>query len=309
MGIGSVTSANSISNMQMITAASTDPKIKNIQNEIADAKQQMQKLSSQEELSASEKMDGRKKLQKEISDLNTKLQQHKDELSKSQRREIMLAELQEDQVPEENEEPEDKIKASETLSYQSDEKNLSADNKQQGTQETVISRGGDGTVLLKEDPSSKETRNVDVSSEQDVQKASAVQEVRSDEDMQEDRKMDAMVSASSSVQQANRQGAVIARTRDGIAILKGEMNLDEIRGTDTDPEKKQAELEKMEKREERAATFQFSILGEANNTMKSAAETNVSGMTSPAQVNAGNDAFLNAMKLSHEGNNLLIGFT
>ena len=127
--------------------------------------------------------------------------------------------------------------------------------------------------------------------------------------MQEDRKMDAMVSASSSVQQANRQGAVIARTRDGIAILKGEMNLDEIRGTDTDPEKKQAELEKMEKREERATTFQFSILGEANNTMKSAAETTVSGMTSPAQVNAGNDAFLNAMKLSHEGNNLLIGFT
>ena len=43
--------------------------------------------------------------------------------------------------------------------------------------------------------------------------------------------------------------------------------------------------------------------------MKSAAETTVSGMTSPAQVNAGNDAFLNAMKLSHEGNNLLIGFT
>lgn len=254
-------------------------------------------------------MDGRKKLQKEISDLNTKLQQHKDELSKSQRREIMLAELQEDQVPEENEEPEDKIQAAETLSDQSDEKNLSADNQQPGTQETVISRDGDGTVLLKENPSSEETRNVDASSDLDAQKASAVQEVRSDEDMQEDRKMDAMVSASSSVQQANRQGAVIARTRDGIAILKGEMNLDEIRGTDTDPEKKQAELEKMEKREERATTFQFSILGEANNTMKSAAETTVSGMTSPAQVNAGNDAFLNAMKLSHEGNNLLIGFT
>ena len=48
MGIGSVTSTNSMSVMQTLTTASTDPKIKNIQNEITDAKQQMQKLSSKE---------------------------------------------------------------------------------------------------------------------------------------------------------------------------------------------------------------------------------------------------------------------
>ena len=97
MGIGSITSTNSMSGMQMITAASTDPKIKNIQNEITDAKQQMQKLSSKEEISANEKASERKKFQKEISDLNTELKQHQEELRKSQKREIMLAELREDQ--------------------------------------------------------------------------------------------------------------------------------------------------------------------------------------------------------------------
>ncbi|MBD5492830.1 MAG: hypothetical protein HDR12_00215, partial [Lachnospiraceae bacterium] len=51
MGIGSVTSTNSMSSMRTNTAASTDPKIKNIENKIKDAKQQMQKLSSKEELS------------------------------------------------------------------------------------------------------------------------------------------------------------------------------------------------------------------------------------------------------------------
>ena len=109
--------------------------------------------------------------------------------------------------------------------------------------------------------------------------------------------MRAMVSADSSVQQANRQGSIVARTRDGIAILKGEIKLDELRGADT--ERKQAELERMEQKEERAAMFQFSVLGEANNAMKSAAG-NVPGATNAAQANAENNAYLNAMKISQE---------
>ena len=66
------------------------------------------------------------------------------------------------------------------------------------------------------------------------------------------------------------------------------MNQDEKRGVNT--EKKQTELEKMEKKEQRAIAFQASILGEANNTMKSAAETNVTGTNDKAQVNAKNNA-------------------
>ncbi|MDE6846238.1 MAG: hypothetical protein K2J99_10805 [Lachnospiraceae bacterium] len=101
-----------------------------------------------------------------------------------------------------------------------------------------------------------------------------------------------MVSADSSVQQANRQGAIIARSRDGIAILKGEMKLDELRGADT--EKKEAEIEKMEQREQRATAFQFSILGEANNAMKSASEANMSVITD----NIENNAYINSLKVS-----------
>ena len=303
MGIGSVTSTNSMSGMQMITAASTDPKIKNIQNEITDAKQQMQKLSSMEELSANEKTDERKKLQKEISDLNTELKQYQEELRKSQKREIMLAELQEDQKPAKEEKSDDKIQAKETSSDKADEKALPTAEQQTGSQGTVITRNSDGVVILKEEMNQDANRDIDKETKQaDETKEEGIAEKEtksSDRNMITDaslshKEMHAMVSADSSVQQASRQGTIIAKTRDGIAILKGEMNLDEQRGENT--EKKQAELEKMEKKEERATAFRFSILGEANNAMKSAAETNVPGIMD----NAENNAFINAMKISQE---------
>ena len=63
-----------------------------------------------------------------------------------------------------------------------------------------------------------------------------------------------MVSADSFLQQADRQGTVVTRTRDGIAVLKGEIKLDEFRNTDT--ERKQAELKKMEQQEQRETEFQ-----------------------------------------------------
>ncbi|MDE6740245.1 MAG: hypothetical protein K2K07_14275 [Lachnospiraceae bacterium] len=306
MGIGSVTSTNSMSGIQTNMAASTDPKIKNIQNEITDAKQQMQKLSSKEDLSVNEKSDERKKLQKEISDLNTELKQHQEELSRSQKREIMLAELQEDQKPTKEETSEDKVQAAESSSDQEDEKKLPLDGQQSESQGTVVARNSDGVVILTEAMKPNENRSVDAEEAQ-------VEETKVEDTAETEAKptagdtatdtglshkdMRAMVSADSTVQQANRQGAIVARTRDGIAILKGEIKLDELRGADT--EKKQAELEKMEQREERATTFQFSVLGEANNAMKSDAG-NVSGTTNAAQANADNNAYLNAMKISQE---------
>lgn len=307
MGIGSVTSTNSVAGMQMISATSTDPKIKNIQNEITEAKQQMQKLSSKEELSANEKANERKKLQKEISDLNAELKQHQEELRRSQKRENLLAELREDQEPAKKENAEDKIQAAQTSTDRPDEKKKPANTQQTESSNAVISSSSDGTVILKAGTNPAENRDTDTDTRPaDENKEEAVAETETkpiDNAAAADtglshKDMRAMVSADSSVQQADRQGTVIARTRDGIAILKGEMKLDELRGADT--EKKQEELEKMEQKETQATAFQFSVLGEANNAMKSAAEINGTSATDWSQVNAGNNAFLSAMKISQE---------
>lgn len=307
MGIGSVTSTNSVAGMQMISAASTDPKIKNIQNEITEAKQQMQKLSSKEELPANEKANERKKLQKELSDLNAELKQHQEELRRSQKRENLLAELREDQEPAKEEKTEDKIQSAQASTNRPDEKKQPIDAQQTEPSDAVISSSSDGTVILKAGPNPAENRDTDTDTRPaDETKEEAVAETEAkpiDSAVAADtglshKDMRAMVSANSSVQQADRQGTVIARTRDGIAILKGEMKLDELRGADT--EKKQEELEKMEQKETQATTFQFSVLGEANNAMKSAAEINGTSATDWSQVNAGNNAFLSAMKISQE---------
>ena len=307
MGIGSVTSMNSMSSMRMHTSVSSDSKIKNIQNEITNAKQQMQKLSPKQELSAAEKETERRKLQKEISSLNTELKQHQEELRKSQTREIRMAELQEDQEPKKEEKSEDKIQKTETSLDKADEKNLPTNQQQTGRPGTVIVSNSDGTVILKGIMNQDEKRGVDTEEKQaDESKENGIAEKETkavDGDTAKDtslshKKIYAIVSADSSVQQANRQGAIIANTRDGIAILKGEMNLDEKRGVDT--EKKQAELEKMEEKEQRARAFQSSILGKANNAMKSAAETNATETNDKMQVNSQNNAFANAIKAQEE---------
>lgn len=307
MGIGGVTSTNSMSNMQMNTAASTDPKIKNIETEIKDAKQQMQKLSSKEELSASEKADERKKLQKGISRLNTELEQHQEKLRKSQKREIMLAQLQEDQELTKEEKSKDKIQSKGTSSDKENETNLSADKQQAVRPGTVISRNSDGLVIIKEEMNPDEKRGLDT----EKTKADKAKEKSLDEKEKKDTDNDsaanaglspkeiyAITSADSSVQLANRQGSIIAQTRDGIAILKSEISQDEKRGVNTD--KKQTELEKLEEREQRAIAFQSAIFGEANNAMTSTAETNVSGIKDGTQVNVENNAFAKAMNALQE---------
>ena len=305
MGIGSVTSTNSMSGMQTLKAVSADPKIKKIENEITNAKQQMQKLSPKAELSDTEKETERKKLQKEISSLNTKLKQHQEELRKSQQKESRMAELQEDQKLTKEEKSEDKTQTKGTSLDKADEKALPSGKHQTASPGTIIASNSDGTVILKGKMNQDEKRGVDTEEKQAgeaKEKGIAEKEKKnSDTDSEASlshKKIYAIVSADSSVQQANRQGTIITSTRDGIAILKAEMNQDEKRGVDT--EKKQAELEKMEKKEQRAIAFQSAILGEANNTMKSAAKTNVTGMNDTAQVNAKNNAFINALRVSQE---------
>lgn len=306
MGIGRVTSTNSMSSMQTNAAASTDPKIKNIENKIQDAKQQMQKLSSKEELSASEKADERKKLQKGISRLNTELEQHQEKLRKSQKREIMMAELQKDQELTKEEKSEEKKEAKETALDKANDKNLPADKQQTMRPGTVISRNSDGLVTIKEEMNPDEKRGVDTEKTKDDKAKEKDLDEKEKKNTDKDtanaslspKEIYAITSADSSMQQANRQGSVIAQTRDGIAILKGEIDQDEKRGINTD--EKKAALEKMEEREQRAIAFQSAILGEANNAMTSATETNASGMKNETQVNAENNAFVKAMNVLQE---------
>lgn len=281
MGIGSITSANGMPAAQVSTSNLKDQKSKNIQSKITNARQQIQKLSSEEDLSVNEKTTEKKKLQKEISSLNTKLKQHQEELGRSQKREIRMAELLEDKKPAKEEQTDDNIRAEERSSDVADGKNL-PDNKRQTTRpETVITQNSDGTVILKETASQDKRDDVKTENKQETTpKAQTVNEEKTktiDKDTVTDtgfsaKEMNAMVSADSSLQRAGRQGTIIARISDGIAILKDEINQDKDRGINT--ERKQTELEKMQKRKERAIELQSSILGEANDSMKSLAEKN-----------------------------------
>lgn len=63
---------------------SVDEVSKSIQNQIANAQMQLQKLSSDREMSAEEKQQRRQEIQKQISELNTKLRQHQMEVRREQ---------------------------------------------------------------------------------------------------------------------------------------------------------------------------------------------------------------------------------
>lgn len=85
MKTGSLTSgavnlqtARQSSNMQ------TDPVSKNIQNRIANMREQLQTISADESMSAEDKMKKRQEIQREISNLNQQLRQHEIEQRKEQ---------------------------------------------------------------------------------------------------------------------------------------------------------------------------------------------------------------------------------
>lgn len=310
MGISSITSANSMSVMPITAVDLKDHKTKNIQNEITDVQQQMQKLSSKEELSVDEKANERKKLQREKSSLNTELKQHEEELLRSQKKERMLAELRENTVPAKKEDAAGKVQPASSPSNTADSKNLSSGEQRNQTAQpgSVIFQSDDGTVILKEilnqnTASATDTKNqqTDESSEDAIKKEKAE---RSDDDTAtaanpSDQKMHALTAADSSLQQADRVGSVVARIDNSIATLKGEINQDKIRDADADTEGAQTQLEKMEKQAQRAATFQFSILGEANNGMKSAMEANVTAKDN-AQADAEANSYVSALNKSLE---------
>lgn len=298
MGIGGITSANSMSVMQMPSTDLKDHKIKNIQNEITDVQQKLQKLSSENELSVNEKENERQKLQKEKSSLDNELKQHQEELLRSQKREAMLAELRGEQDPVEETGAEDEAAAAEPSANTADKENPSTDGQPAQTLQpgAVITQNSDGTVILKEVMNSSKTEEESGQARQvDAANAGTTSEEETksaDDDTDADSvsefrptatEMQAMVSADTSSQLAGRMGALVTKTDDGIAVLKGEIKQDTLYGTDT--ERKQAELEKMQKQRQREMAVQFSMLGDADNAMKAAVDTESTNQA--AQADAG----------------------
>ena len=304
MGIGGVTSSNNMSVMQMTTASTPDAKSKKIQDEITDVEREMQKVSSNADLSYTEKTDERKSLQKEISSLNTKLDQRREDLLRAQKRESMLAELRENQKPKKEEDAEDDLQAKEASSDTAAE-TATAEGAQSQPQGSVIADTDDGTVILKKEAGSSEAQGGVSEKEQTVETEDDDDEKTKATDSDTDanatlsgEEMRAMVSSDTSAQLASRQGTIVTKTEDGIAILKGEIAQDERRGVNT--ERKQAELEKMEKQEERAMAFQFSELGKAMNVTNPAAETNVTGIEKTAQDDPEHNAYTTTIRASQE---------
>ena len=81
-------------------------------------------------------------------------------------------------------------------------------------------------------------------------------------------RMEAIISADSSMKMAKVQGDVSEKMENKVAVLESEIKLDDGRGEGT--ERKREEADRLEKRAYQAADFQFSTLEEANNKMQEA---------------------------------------
>lgn len=303
MGIGSITSAKTMTVTQVTPSALKDQKSKSIQNEITEVRQQMQKLSSKEDLSANEKTNERKKLQKEISGLTTELKQYQDDLLRSQKREQMLAKLWEDNKPVKEDSSETDTRSEKEASNTTVKSDQSSKEQQTAQANSIVAQNSDGTVILKEITGQDRNSDWDTKTEPAVEIEEEVNdetETKADDDAVADfrpsnKEIQAMVTSDSSLQQTRHLGTIISKTSDGIAILKKEIEQAKERGLDT--ELKQAELKKIERQEQLAMAFQFSILGAADQALQSAVNPQSSiDKTTDRE----NNAYINALNLSQE---------
>jgi len=142
----------------------------------------------------------------------------------------------------------------------------------------VIFKSDDGTVILKGERDQEQKQTDKIKEESAAEKENKTVEDDTDTGLSQKR-VHAMISSDASTQQNSLRGAVIARIREGIAVLKGEIEQDKRHGIDTD--KKQKELEELQKQEEQARTFPFSAAAEknsSNHAMGSTANTKISGI-------------------------------
>lgn len=254
MRIDGVNAAESIGKGTKAQSQTVDVISKNLKNEISDVQRQKKSLSSKEDVSVREKTQQEKELQQEINGLNVQLRQRKEEMRREQKKDELSVELwKEEEKPEESkeaqaEETEGKIGEAEDLKAQ----DLNAEEKTDKEQEFIITekREQDSQRVVNEESEEKDTG------------MSA-------------REMQGFAEADTAVRQANSRERVITRMEDGVVLLKGEVKQDEARGVES--ERKKEEIEKQEKRVEKASESMFSALGEANKSISSLTQARADG--------------------------------
>lgn len=238
MAIGGVKAMDSMAGWQGSAAQRVDSVSKNIQNEISTVERQKQGLSSKQDMSAEEKAKKKQELQQELSSLNTRLRQRQEEVSKEQKKEALAGEMR------------------------AADGDVSETEKGKGNADTVNGEKikADGSEAEKKNIDTKGAEKGDVSAEgrtaekdaEDVRKAENEKDEKLKDIGMPQKDVQSIVKGDSFREQTKRREAVIARMEGGIAILKGEIRQDELRGADT--EKKKAELKKQEKKVQKAAS-------------------------------------------------------
>lgn len=249
MGISGVKATESYAGGETKAAQSADVVSKGIQDDIENVQREKQALSSKEELSVEEKMKKRKELQQELSSLNAKLRQRQAEIRREQQKETAAGDL----------------RAEDSKDSEEKKAGLKADEKR-GTRQDDTNRQDWKTEAAKQKNSKDEKADIKGSKEN---KADAEDTGISREEMRR------VVSTDAAVEQTRQRGSIIARMEGGRVILKGEIELDEIRGEDV--EKKQAELEKQEEKIRQAATMQFPDLTKPGGAGEEAVRVMVDG--------------------------------
>lgn len=241
-GISPVSAVDSVSAQKASGSTQVDSVSKSIQDKISAAQRQRREISSNEELSADEKMGKRKELQKEISSLNNKLRQRQAELRKEQQRKELTKEMRTDAVSA-------KGAKDKNTSVKDTDKSKNSDNKDAGirdakTGDAAVRTAGDSKTVDKSDKAKDSVKDTGIKADgkEPQTKPSGI----SDKDMRTMGRLEA------AMKQARRPGAVIARMEEGIVILKGEIKLDRTRGADVT--KKLEELAKQQKRAQRASS-------------------------------------------------------
>lgn len=249
MGISGVKATEGFAGGQTKAAQSADVVSKGIQDDIENVQREKQALSSKEELSVEEKMKKRKELQQELSSLNAKLRQRQAEIRREQQKETAAGELR----AEDGKDSEEK------------KAGLKADEKQ-GVKQDDSNRQGWKTEAAKQKNPKDEKADIKGSKEN---KTDAEDAGISEDEMRR------VVASGAAVEQTRQRGSIIARMEGGRVILKGEIELDEIRGEDA--EKKRAELEKQEERIRQAAAMQLPDLTKPRGAGEEAFQVTVDG--------------------------------
>ncbi len=294
MGVSGVNAVGSVSGVQSVSGRQADSASKGIQDEIANVQRQKQELSSRKDMSVEEKAKKRQELQKEISSLNTKLRQQQAVARKEQQKETVKEELKALRGDEKR--PGDK-EAEEKASAIKDAKPNEAGagsigakgarpdetgERGAGTKAARPDRAGTSGIGAKdagtngvktkdvrnEDSRVKESRAKALSDKDAEKKAAEIKDAdgKDKEAGLSPAQVRGIAEADSKAEQSKVQESIIARIEGGIAILKGELEQDEMQGADAAP--KRQELAKQEQRAQWASEAPFSDLGTAQKTEK-----------------------------------------